>query len=98
MSPDPNRDCLVIGASAGGLDAVSALLVQLDPDFPAVVLDDGVAVLASIQRCGGPLWEMDDDAVKRFRCHVGHPRLLGGGNGAHGAAGNGAHGQAEARR
>lgn len=22
--------------------------------------------------CGGPLWEMDDAAVKRYRCHVGH--------------------------
>lgn len=22
--------------------------------------------------CGGPLWEMDDSSVKRYRCHVGH--------------------------
>lgn len=22
--------------------------------------------------CGGPLWEMEDTAVKRYRCHVGH--------------------------
>lgn len=22
--------------------------------------------------CGGPLWMIEDDAVKRFRCHVGH--------------------------
>ena len=22
--------------------------------------------------CGGPLWEVDDPALKRYRCHVGH--------------------------
>lgn len=22
--------------------------------------------------CGGPLWELDDSSVKRYRCHVGH--------------------------
>ncbi|MDX1419884.1 MAG: chemotaxis protein CheB [Rubricoccaceae bacterium] len=38
MAPRPTRDCLVVGASAGGLDATSSLLVQLDAGFPAAIL------------------------------------------------------------
>ncbi|HEX5691248.1 MAG TPA: chemotaxis protein CheB, partial [Roseiflexaceae bacterium] len=26
----------------------------------------------SCPECGGPLWQLDDNVVKRYRCHVGH--------------------------
>jgi two-component system chemotaxis response regulator CheB len=32
-----SRDVVVIGASAGGLDAVASVLAQLPPDLPAAV-------------------------------------------------------------
>lgn len=34
----PNRDTIVIGASAGGVQALSTLVAQLPPDLPAAVL------------------------------------------------------------
>ncbi|SDB46010.1 two-component system, chemotaxis family, response regulator CheB [Flavobacteriaceae bacterium MAR_2010_188] len=34
--------------------------------------DLGVQVPISCSSCGGPLWEMKDSPVKRYRCHVGH--------------------------
>ena len=32
----------------------------------------GELVPMSCPECGGPLWEIDVDQVKRYRCHVGH--------------------------
>lgn len=32
----------------------------------------GDQVPAGCPECGGPLWEVEEDRVKRFRCHVGH--------------------------
>lgn len=34
--------------------------------------DLGHPVPVGCPECGGPLWEVEGDAVKRFRCHVGH--------------------------
>src|SRR5215469_11809488 len=33
-----NRDIVVVGASAGGVEALTRMLVQLSPDFPASIL------------------------------------------------------------
>ena len=32
----------------------------------------GHQVPISCSSCGGPLWEMEQTGVKRYRCHVGH--------------------------
>jgi two-component system chemotaxis response regulator CheB len=40
-------------------------------DIPAEN-DMGRPVPIGCPECGGPLWEVEEDAVKRYRCHVGH--------------------------
>lgn len=44
---------------------------QVMSDMPA---ENSVGTLVSLAcpECGGPLWELDEEAVGRYRCHVGH--------------------------
>ncbi|HDZ14144.1 hypothetical protein LCGC14_1395840 [marine sediment metagenome] len=32
----------------------------------------GEQVALSYASCGGPVWEMKEKGIKRYRCHVGH--------------------------
>lgn len=53
--------------------------VALEADIAERVMSDitrenviGQPVPFGCPECGGPLWEMEDTSVKRYRCHVGH--------------------------
>jgi two-component system, chemotaxis family, protein-glutamate methylesterase/glutaminase len=52
-------------------DLESPMLERSDNNAEAL---DNLGALAALScpNCGGPLWEIDDPAVLRFRCHVGH--------------------------
>ena len=53
--------------------------VELEVQIAERVMSDipreeriGEQVALGCPACGGPLWEMNDESVKRYRCHVGH--------------------------
>jgi len=75
-----NRDTITIGASAGGVEALIKLVAALPADLPASVFivqhtapeSRGELVPLTCSECGGPLWQIKDDKMTRFRCRVGH--------------------------
>lgn len=77
-----NRDLVVIGASAGGVDALRALVGALPRDFPASVHvvvhrgQEGRALLAAILSASGPLpavMATEGQRIERGRIYVAPP-------------------------
>src|SRR5689334_16222811 len=75
----PGRDIIVIGASAGGVEALTNLARQLPPDLPAAVFivlhvpSHGTSVLPKIISRAGPLpathaW--DGETIRPGRIYV----------------------------
>jgi two-component system chemotaxis response regulator CheB len=73
------RDLVVVGASAGGVDALQALVAGLPPEFPAAVLvvlhvaSSGTSVLPQILSRHGPLpaaFAADKEPLRRGRIFV----------------------------
>ncbi len=82
MEAQGNRDIVVIGASLGGIEALSALAADLPPDLPAAVLivqhrgEDSPGMLAAILDRRGPLPAVmaeDGMALERGRLYVAPP-------------------------
>jgi two-component system, chemotaxis family, protein-glutamate methylesterase/glutaminase len=76
-SPVVQRDVVVVGASAGGVQALQALVAQLPPEFPASVLivlhlmSSGTSVLHSIlDRAGGLPATQAHDGERLERAHI----------------------------
>src|SRR5215813_7536379 len=77
------RDVVVIGASAGGLEAVRELASRLAPDFPASVFvvihtapEDRTSGVAEILGRAGPLavsTPRDGDVMRAGRIYVAQP-------------------------
>src|SRR5688572_1864255 len=76
------RDIIVIGASAGGVEALKQLASQLPENFPAAVLmvlhvsPHGYSVLPNILNRAGPLKAMhplEGQAIERGRIYVAPP-------------------------
>jgi two-component system, chemotaxis family, protein-glutamate methylesterase/glutaminase len=76
------RDVIVVGASAGGVQALQALVAQLPPEMPASVLvvlhlmSSGTSVLASILDRAGPLsatQAVDGERLERGHVYVAPP-------------------------
>ncbi|HEX6714152.1 MAG TPA: chemotaxis protein CheB [Thermoleophilaceae bacterium] len=73
------RDVVVIGASAGGVDALQSVVSHLPPEFPAAVLvvlhvsSSGTSVLPQILARNGPLpavFARDGDELQRGQIYV----------------------------
>jgi two-component system chemotaxis response regulator CheB len=73
------RDLVVVGASAGGVDALQTLVAGLPPEFPAAVLvvlhvaSSGTSVLPQILSRHGPLpaaFAADQESLRRGRIFV----------------------------
>lgn len=73
------RDLVVIGASAGGVDALQEIVPHLPPEFPAAVLvvlhvaSSGTSVLPQILDRSGPLgaeFARDGDEIARGQIYV----------------------------
>ena len=60
-APDPPRHILL----------EARIAERAMSDVPAEN-DMGRPVPVGCPECGGPLWEVEEDAVTRYRCHVGH--------------------------
>lgn len=85
MDPDPEipgRDIIVIGASAGGVQALSAVIQDLPPDLPAAVFvvlhisPDGYSALPSILSRSGLLpasHPADGEVIRPGRIYVAPP-------------------------
>ncbi len=97
-SPVVQRDVIVIGASAGGVQALQGLVAQLPPEFPASVLvvlhlmSSGTSVLHSILDRAGPLaatQAREGEPLERAHIYVAPPdfHLLMRGPGVHLSAG-----------
>lgn len=80
----PRRDIIVIGASAGGLDALRAVVGGLPPDLGAAVFvvqhfpPQSVSVLPRILSREGPLpaiHAVDGDRIEPSRIYVARPNL-----------------------
>jgi two-component system, chemotaxis family, protein-glutamate methylesterase/glutaminase len=78
----PRRDIVVVGASAGALDALKQLVAGLPSDFPAAVLivrhmaAEGPGILPEILSAAGPLpavQPVDGDALLPGRLYVAAP-------------------------
>jgi two-component system, chemotaxis family, protein-glutamate methylesterase/glutaminase len=76
------RDLVVIGASAGGVDALQDVVAQLPPEFPAAVLvvlhvaSAGTSVLPQILSRSGPLpaaFAEDGEPLMRGQIYVAPP-------------------------
>jgi two-component system, chemotaxis family, protein-glutamate methylesterase/glutaminase len=76
------RDVVVIGASAGGVDALQDLVSNLPPEFPAAVLvvlhvaSTGTSVLPQILSRSGPLpaaFARDGEELRRGQIYVAPP-------------------------
>jgi two-component system, chemotaxis family, protein-glutamate methylesterase/glutaminase len=81
-SPVVQRDLVVIGASAGGVQALQSLVAQLPAEFPASVLvvlhmmSSGTSVLPSILDRAGPLpttLAVDGERLERAHVYVAQP-------------------------
>jgi two-component system chemotaxis response regulator CheB len=81
--PDMPLNALRTGAVEGAFPAralVAAIMEWMQRPVPAVsqepkLRDERVAGVPSVftcPDCGGTLWELDDEAVLRFRCRTGH--------------------------
>jgi two-component system chemotaxis response regulator CheB len=79
---DANRDIVVIGASAGGVEALTRLAAQLPADFPAAVFvvlhlsPDSPSRLPELLARAGPLPVVsaeDGEPVRHGRIHVAPP-------------------------
>src|SRR5262245_39159578 len=77
-----SHDVVVVGASAGGLDAVSKLIVRLPPDLPAAIFivihisPSANSLLASILNRAGPLpaaQAVDRQRIQQGRIYVAAP-------------------------
>ncbi|HEX4307347.1 MAG TPA: chemotaxis protein CheB [Solirubrobacterales bacterium] len=97
-SPILQRDVVVVGASAGGVQTLQGLVAQLPPEFPASVLvvlhlmSSGTSVLHSILDRAGPLTATqarDGEPLERAHIYVAPPdsHLLLRGAGIHLSAG-----------
>jgi two-component system chemotaxis response regulator CheB len=82
VAPDPLVEIVVVGASAGGVEALRALVGALPPDFPAAVLvvlhisQSGTSVLPEILRRAGVLpaaTALDGEPLLRGRVYVAPP-------------------------
>lgn len=81
MSDSECRDIIVIGASAGGLEALKRLVRDLPQDLPAalfVVVHIGArrSTLPAILSAAGPLpaaWARDGEPIRPGRIHVAPP-------------------------
>jgi two-component system, chemotaxis family, protein-glutamate methylesterase/glutaminase len=82
VSPVVQRDVVVVGASAGGVQALQGLVAQLPPEFPASVLivlhlmSSGTSVLHSILDRAGPLpatQARDGEPLERGHIYVAPP-------------------------
>jgi two-component system chemotaxis response regulator CheB len=80
----PCRDIIVIGASAGGVDAMSKIAAGLDPHLPAAIFvvqhvpASGADMLPEILNKAGPLpaaHAYDGDPIKHGRIYVAQPDL-----------------------
>jgi two-component system chemotaxis response regulator CheB len=80
--PVVQRDVVVIGASAGGVQALQSVVSQLPPEFPASVLvvlhmmSTGTSVLPSILDRAGPLpatLAVDGEPLERGHVYVARP-------------------------
>ena len=78
----PGHDIIVIGASAGGVEALAQLVRGLPPDLPAAVFvvlhisPDGTSVLPNILNRCGPLpaaHPEDNQAIQHGRIYVAPP-------------------------
>jgi two-component system chemotaxis response regulator CheB len=78
----PGRDIIVVGASAGGVEALGALVRGLPADLPAAVFvvlhvpPHGTSVLPNILRRAGPLpadHARDGEEIKPGRIYIGPP-------------------------
>jgi len=78
MNPD-HRDVVAVGASAGGVEALRALVGGLPPDYPAAVLvvlhvpREGPSALAKILDRSGPLpatTAVDDEQLQQGHIYV----------------------------
>jgi two-component system chemotaxis response regulator CheB len=78
-SPSHQRDLVVIGASAGGVNALQEVVAHLPPEFPAAVLvvlhvaSSGTSVLPQILSRSGPLpaaFARNGDALQRGQIYV----------------------------
>jgi two-component system, chemotaxis family, protein-glutamate methylesterase/glutaminase len=81
-SPVVQRDVIVVGASAGGVQTLQTLVSQLPPEFPASVLvvlhlmSSGTSVLHSILDRAGPLaatQARDGEQLERAHIYVAPP-------------------------
>ncbi|MBV8725190.1 MAG: chemotaxis protein CheB [Candidatus Eremiobacteraeota bacterium] len=81
--PDMPRNAIRTGAVDGiyaADDIVAAMLQWLNepksqPQPPSIARDErevGAPSVFTCPDCGGTLWEVDDEAVLRFRCRTGH--------------------------
>jgi hypothetical protein len=60
---------VAIGASAGGVGALRAIADGLPIDLPAAVdLRPGKLSTFTCPECHGPLWELDEGDLIRYRC------------------------------
>jgi two-component system, chemotaxis family, protein-glutamate methylesterase/glutaminase len=97
-SPVVQRDVVVVGASAGGVQTLQGLVAQLSPEFPASILvvlhlmSSGTSVLHSILDRASPLTATqarDGERLERARIYVAPPdsHLLLRGSSIHLSAG-----------
>ena len=74
----PTLTALVHESSNGGKEAMAEpeekTAEHVSRDMAAQVNGQRVGELAvmTCPECGGSLWQMDDDKLVRFRCHIGH--------------------------
>jgi two-component system chemotaxis response regulator CheB len=80
--PVVQRDVVVVGASAGGVQTLQTLVAELPPEFPASVLvvlhmmSSGTSVLPSILDRAGPLpatLAVDGETLERGHIYVAKP-------------------------
>jgi two-component system chemotaxis response regulator CheB len=78
-TPVVQRDLVVVGASAGGVEALRTLVSGLPPEFPAAILvvlhvaSEGTSVLAQILGRSGPLpssFAIDGERLQRGHVYV----------------------------
>ena len=71
MTDDTDRD------DGDDGEAAEAALIGRDRDAQAAGARQGLPALFPCPECGGQLWQMDQGALTRFRCHAGHAMTAG---------------------